>query len=151
MKMSFFYIINSSSQDIFQKGIKILVTITTKITYKFWYEKYAFWALICFFAQQYSLFGLEGMRKTSLLFHKNFEKWRIFLGWDTDSLTLIWRQTTCWTLFRRLAGQWAWKVKIRYEQILIAHTIQYGQLLWKMEKSMQNLLLISFYIYDCTN
>ena len=51
--------------DIFQKGIKILVTITKKITYRFRYEKYTFWASICFFAQQYSLFGLEDMRKTS--------------------------------------------------------------------------------------
>ena len=60
--------------NIFQKCIKILVTITKKITYKLRYEKYTFWALICFFAQQCSLFGLEDMRKTSYLFYTDFEK-----------------------------------------------------------------------------
>ena len=40
---------------------------------------------------------------------------------------------TCWMQFRRLVGQWPRKRKIRYEQILIARMIHFGQLLWKMK------------------
>ena len=49
-------------------------------TYDFGYQKYSFWALICFFAQQYSLFGSEDIEKTSWHLHTDFEKKGIFLG-----------------------------------------------------------------------
>jgi len=51
--------------EICQKGIKILDRIMRWKIYDLRYQKYTFWALICFFAQQYSLFGLEDTRKTS--------------------------------------------------------------------------------------
>ena len=84
--------------------------------------------------------------------YHGIERWTWKLNGLTSSEAMKWASepyertsTTCWTQFRRLAGQWSWEMKIRYEQIWIARMIQYGQLLWKMKKSMQNLLLISFY------
>ena len=43
-------------------------------TKDFGYQNYAFWALICFFVQQYSLFGLEDMKKTSEPFYLDFKE-----------------------------------------------------------------------------
>ena len=66
-KLACHFLISSTHQiiEIFQKGIKILDTIMKWKIYDFRYQKYTFWALICFFAQQYSLFGLEDTRKKS--------------------------------------------------------------------------------------
>ena len=52
----------------------------TDIKYKtcdFGYQNYTFWALICFFAQQYSLFGSKDIKK-SLPFYTDFGKQRNF-------------------------------------------------------------------------
>ena len=79
-KLACHFLISSTHQiiEIFQKGIKILDTIMKWKIYDFRYEKYTFWALICFFAQQYSLFGSKDIRKTSLLFYTNLGKQRNF-------------------------------------------------------------------------